>query len=88
MESMVRIFISKLEEELRLTVICSGGIYWTGSGTCVSGTTCVYNNAYYSQVFPTLDIYSLQNMTNDLRVLTALGRPLGNYCCIYVPLCI
>jgi hypothetical protein len=26
-----------------------GGIGWTGSGTCVAGTTCTYNNAYYSQ---------------------------------------
>jgi hypothetical protein len=22
---------------------------WTGSGTCVAGTTCTYSNAYYSQ---------------------------------------
>ncbi|KAJ7726335.1 cellulase [Mycena maculata] len=26
-----------------------GGIGWTGSGTCVSGTTCTVLNAYYSQ---------------------------------------
>ena len=26
-----------------------GGTGWTGSGTCVSGTTCTYSNAYYSQ---------------------------------------
>jgi xyloglucan-specific endo-beta-1,4-glucanase len=26
-----------------------GGIGWTGSGTCVSGTTCTAQNAYYSQ---------------------------------------
>lgn len=25
------------------------GIGWTGSGTCVSGTTCTYSNAWYSQ---------------------------------------
>jgi len=25
------------------------GIQWTGSGTCVSGTTCVETNEYYSQ---------------------------------------
>lgn len=23
---------------------------WTGSGTCVAGTTCTYFNPYYSQV--------------------------------------
>jgi hypothetical protein len=22
---------------------------WTGTGTCVSGTTCTYSNPYYSQ---------------------------------------
>ncbi len=26
-----------------------GGIGWTGSGTCVLGTTCTYSNPYYSQ---------------------------------------
>jgi cellulose 1,4-beta-cellobiosidase len=26
-----------------------GGIGWTGSGTCVSGTTCIVLNPYYSQ---------------------------------------
>lgn len=26
-----------------------GGTGWTGSGTCVAGTTCTYSNAYYSQ---------------------------------------
>ncbi|RFU23591.1 hypothetical protein B7463_g12747, partial [Scytalidium lignicola] len=26
-----------------------GGQGWTGSGTCVSGTTCVYSNPWYSQ---------------------------------------
>jgi len=26
-----------------------GGETWTGSGTCVAGTTCTYSNAYYSQ---------------------------------------
>jgi len=26
-----------------------GGSGWTGTGTCVSGTTCTYSNAYYSQ---------------------------------------
>jgi len=26
-----------------------GGIGWTGSGTCVTGTTCTYSTAYYSQ---------------------------------------
>ncbi|KAL3423278.1 PHB depolymerase family esterase [Phlyctema vagabunda] len=26
-----------------------GGTGWTGSGTCVSGTTCKYSNAWYSQ---------------------------------------
>lgn len=26
-----------------------GGTGWTGSGTCVSGTTCTYSNAWYSQ---------------------------------------
>jgi len=26
-----------------------GGTGWTGSGTCVSGTTCTYSSAYYSQ---------------------------------------
>ena len=25
------------------------GENWTGSGTCISGTTCTYNNPYYSQ---------------------------------------
>ncbi|TAQ84377.1 hypothetical protein B7494_g7298 [Chlorociboria aeruginascens] len=29
-----------------------GGMGWTGSGTCVSGTTCTYSNAYYSQCLP------------------------------------
>jgi len=29
-----------------------GGIGWTGPTTCVSGTTCTYNNAYYSQCLP------------------------------------
>ena len=27
-----------------------GGIGWTGPTACVSGTSCVYQNAYYSQV--------------------------------------
>jgi hypothetical protein len=22
---------------------------WTGSGTCIAGTTCTYSNPYYSQ---------------------------------------
>ncbi|KAH8600904.1 glycoside hydrolase superfamily [Bisporella sp. PMI_857] len=26
-----------------------GGIGWTGTGTCVAGTTCVYSNDWYSQ---------------------------------------
>jgi len=26
-----------------------GGASWTGSGTCVSGTTCTYSSEYYSQ---------------------------------------
>lgn len=26
-----------------------GGIGWTGTGTCVAGTTCTVNNEYYSQ---------------------------------------
>lgn len=29
-----------------------GGIGWTGSGTCVTGTTCKYSNDWYSQVSP------------------------------------
>lgn len=29
-----------------------GGIGYTGSTTCVSGTTCVYSNAWYSQCLP------------------------------------
>jgi endo-1,4-beta-xylanase len=29
-----------------------GGITWTGSGTCVAGTTCIYSNPYYSQCLP------------------------------------
>ena len=29
-----------------------GGITWTGSGTCVAGTTCTYSNPYYSQCLP------------------------------------
>ncbi|KAJ7472865.1 endo-1,4-beta-xylanase C precursor [Mycena galericulata] len=29
-----------------------GGIGWTGATTCVSGTTCVASNAYYSQCLP------------------------------------
>ncbi|KAJ3977794.1 hypothetical protein EV361DRAFT_467037 [Lentinula raphanica] len=29
-----------------------GGIGWTGSSTCVSGTTCTTINAYYSQCLP------------------------------------
>jgi endo-1,4-beta-xylanase len=28
------------------------GLYWTGSGTCIAGTTCVYSNPYYSQCLP------------------------------------
>ncbi|KIP05291.1 glycoside hydrolase family 10 protein [Phlebiopsis gigantea 11061_1 CR5-6] len=31
-----------------------GGIGWTGATTCVSGTTCVESNAYYSQCLPGL----------------------------------
>jgi len=29
-----------------------GGIGWTGATTCVSGSSCVYSNAYYSQCVP------------------------------------
>ncbi|KAI0785774.1 hypothetical protein C8Q75DRAFT_722141 [Abortiporus biennis] len=29
-----------------------GGIGWTGSSTCVSGATCIYQNDYYSQCLP------------------------------------
>lgn len=29
-----------------------GGIGWTGPTTCVAGSTCVLNNAYYSQCLP------------------------------------
>lgn len=29
-----------------------GGTGWTGSTTCVSGYTCTYSNAYYSQCLP------------------------------------
>ncbi|GJE91538.1 glycoside hydrolase family 10 protein [Phanerochaete sordida] len=29
-----------------------GGIGWTGATTCVSGTTCVVSNPYYSQCLP------------------------------------
>jgi endoglucanase len=29
-----------------------GGIGYTGQTTCVSGYTCTYNNAYYSQCIP------------------------------------
>ncbi|KAF5386564.1 hypothetical protein D9615_001907 [Tricholomella constricta] len=29
-----------------------GGIGWTGETTCVSGTTCVYQNDWYSQCLP------------------------------------
>ncbi|THH19988.1 hypothetical protein EW146_g1281 [Bondarzewia mesenterica] len=29
-----------------------GGIGWSGSTTCVSGSTCVYSNDYYSQCLP------------------------------------
>lgn len=29
-----------------------GGTGWTGSTTCVSGATCVYSNAWYSQCVP------------------------------------
>ncbi|KAK6541919.1 hypothetical protein TWF694_007695 [Orbilia ellipsospora] len=29
-----------------------GGVQWTGPKTCVSGWTCTYSNAYYSQCLP------------------------------------
>jgi len=29
-----------------------GGIGWTGPTTCVAGSTCTFNNAYYSQCLP------------------------------------
>jgi hypothetical protein len=29
-----------------------GGISWTGSTTCASGSTCTYSSAYYSQCIP------------------------------------
>ncbi|KAF8312540.1 hypothetical protein DL93DRAFT_1317094 [Clavulina sp. PMI_390] len=29
-----------------------GGIGWTGATTCISGWTCTYENAYYSQCLP------------------------------------
>lgn len=29
-----------------------GGIGWTGATTCVSGSVCTYNSAYYSQCLP------------------------------------
>ena len=35
-----------------------GGSSWTGATTCATGSTCVYQNAYYSSVF--LDYIALQ----------------------------
>lgn len=35
-----------------LTRLSGGGQGWSGATTCVSGYTCVVNNAYYSQCLP------------------------------------
>jgi cellulose 1,4-beta-cellobiosidase len=40
-----------------------GGIGWTGPTTCVAGTSCVYNNAYYSQCLPSSSTSPTQGST-------------------------
>ncbi|KFY50279.1 hypothetical protein V495_00323 [Pseudogymnoascus sp. VKM F-4514 (FW-929)] len=50
--------------------LCQGGAYaqcggmsWTGATTCVSGYTCAYSNAYYSQCLPSLGVSTLKPTT-------------------------
>jgi hypothetical protein len=39
-------------ENVLLIGVDLGGVSWTGSTTCASGSTCTYSSAYYSQCIP------------------------------------
>lgn len=42
----------------------SGGSTWSGSGTCVAGSTCNYVNDFYSQVSSQKDVLSPRTRSN------------------------
>ncbi|KAF3929753.1 hypothetical protein ABW19_dt0202063 [Dactylella cylindrospora] len=47
-----------------------GGIGWTGPTTCVSGSTCVKQNDYYSQCLPSSDVTTSTTTTTTSRTTT------------------
>ncbi|KAF8901873.1 hypothetical protein CPB84DRAFT_1846586 [Gymnopilus junonius] len=60
-----------------------GGINWTGATTCVSGSSCVYSNPYYSQCLPatssttTISQTSTGPVTSTTPVATPTSIPSG-----------
>ncbi|KAF8315161.1 cellulase CEL6B [Clavulina sp. PMI_390] len=47
-----------------------GGIGWTGATTCVSGATCTYENAYYSQCLPSSSSSTTTTTTSNTSKAT------------------
>ncbi|KAG6810790.1 hypothetical protein H0H92_010328 [Tricholoma furcatifolium] len=47
-----------------------GGINWTGATTCVSGSVCTYQNAYYSQCLPVTSTTSTTSSTTSSTTTT------------------
>ena len=45
-----------------------GGIGWTGPTTCVSGTTCTFQNDYYSQCLPGASTVRISSYTIHLQI--------------------
>jgi hypothetical protein len=67
-------------------ITCSAGLYYVGPTTCVAGTTCVYFNAYYSQVCPRIDGFKIirgvrRLVTNYVLVLNMRMNNLGAGIC-------
>jgi len=58
-----------------------GGNYWTGSTTCVAGTTCTYVNDSYSQCIPgsssTTSVASTSTTTSATATVTNPAPPAG-----------
>ncbi|EPS38637.1 hypothetical protein H072_7607 [Dactylellina haptotyla CBS 200.50] len=48
-----------------------GGIGWTGPTTCVSGSTCVYSNDYYSQCIPSTQVTTTTSKTTTKATTTS-----------------
>lgn len=60
-----------------------GGQNWTGETTCVSGYTCVYSNAWYSQCLPgdstpTTTNTAQSSSTMSTSTTSATSQPTGS----------